>query len=90
MQNVSPTDREMLIQIRETLAAIKVKIDNDYSALYGNGKPGLIQDVKNITERVAVLEAQEKSHKNHHGIFAAVVAFIVNAAIAIYAVLKNQ
>ena len=86
----TPTDREMLIQIRETLAAIKVKIDNDYSALYGNGKPGLIEDVKNITQRVAVLEEQEKNHKNHHGVFAAVVAWLVNAAIVIYAAFKNQ
>ena len=77
-----------LLQIVSDIAEIKVKVNNDYSALYGNGKPGLLEDVKNLTQRLAVLETQEKNHKSGHGILAAVIAYIINAAIAIYAALK--
>ena len=79
-----------LLQIVSDIAEIKVKVNNDYAALNGNGKPGLLEDVKNITQRIAVLEEQEKTHENRHGFFAAVIAWIINAAIAIYAALKNQ
>jgi|GEM_PF-5168726 len=78
-----------LLQIVSDISEIKVKVSNDYAAIYGNGKPGLLEDVKNITQRLAVLEEQEKSHKNSHGIFAATIAWLVNAAIAVYAALKN-
>ena len=79
-----------LLQIVSDIAEIKVKVSNDYAAIYGNGKPGLLEDVKNITQRITVLETKDKTEKNHHGIIAAVIAWIVNAAIAIYAALKNQ
>ena len=81
---------QMLIDIRETLAGIKVKIESDYRAIYGNGKPGLIEDMKNITERVVTLEAKEVERQKHYGVFAGIIGFIVNAALAIYAALKNQ
>ena len=78
-----------LLQIVSDIAEIKVKVNNDYAALYGNGKPGLLEDVKNITSRLTVLETKEKAKQNHAGFFAAVIAWIVNAAIAVYAAFKQ-
>ncbi len=81
---------QKILEICETLADIKSKIYSDFNALYGNGKPGLIKDMEGITTRVAVLEEKEKSHQNRHGMLAAVIAFLVNTAVAVYAALKNS
>lgn len=79
-----------LLQIVKDIAEIKVKVNSDYAALYGNGKPGLIQDVKDITERLVTLEVKDKENNRHAGLVAGIVGFIVNAAIALWAALKNQ
>lgn len=86
------TDRERdqkILQMAEDVAEIKVKVSSDYRAIYGNGKPGLIEDMRNVTQRLVVLEQREEERKHRHGALAAVIAFLVNAAIAIYAALKN-
>lgn len=80
----------MLINIEKMISAMNVKIDSDFRALYGNGKPGLIEDMKNITERVVTLETREKERSHHYGVFAGVIGFIINAALALWAALKHQ
>ncbi len=77
-------------EVIERLSRIEERLQNDYHALHGNGKPGILETVQNITSRLTVLETKEKAKQNHTGIFAAVVAYLVNAAIAIYAALKNS
>ena len=87
------TDRERdqkLLQMCEDIAEIKVKVSSDYRAIYGNGKPGLLEDMKNITERVVTLEAKEKERQHHYGVLAGVIGFIINSALAIWAALKHQ
>ena len=81
---------QKILEICTLLADIKSKVYQDYNAIYGNGKPGLIKDMEGITTRVAVLEEKEKSHQNRHGALAAVIAFLVNAAIALYAIIKSE
>ena len=77
-------------EVIERLARIEERLTNDYHAIHGNGKPGILETVENITHRVTVLETAAKAEKNHHGMIAVVIAWIVNAAIAIYAAFKNQ
>ena len=87
------TDAErdrVLMQILQDVSEMKVKINSDYAALYGNGKPGLIEDVKNITARVLTLEVKDKENHRRTGLIAGVVGFIINAALALYAALKNH
>lgn len=87
------TDNErdkLLLEMNRTLGSIQTKLDQDYHALYGNGSPGLLEEVKNITKRLVTLETKETERSHHYGVFAGVIGFIVNAALAIYAALKNQ
>ena len=79
-----------LLQIVSDIAEIKVKVNNDYAALYGNGKPGLLEDVKNITQKVAVLEERQQEHNKHTGMIAGIIGFIINAAIALWAAIRNH
>lgn len=77
-------------EVIERLARIEERLTHDYHALHGNGKPGILETVQNITQRVDRLESSQKEQSKHTGMIAAVIAWIVNAAIAIYAAFKNQ
>ena len=72
---------ELLIRLDERTKKIKDDLEDDYHALYGNGKPGLL-------ERVQKLEDWHIACQHHYGAVAVVIAFIVNAAIALYAAMK--
>lgn len=73
---------ERLAGIESQIKTVREDLKEDYKVLHGNGTPGLIH-------RVTVLEAHQKEKDNHHGVLLAVVGFLVNAAIAIYAAIKN-
>ena len=73
---------ELLIRLDERIKDISSKLKTDYAHLHGNGRPGLI-------ERVQLLEDWRESLRHHHGALAALIGFLVNAAIAIYAIFKN-
>lgn len=73
---------ELLIRIDERLGVINGKLERDYKVLHGNGQPGLIS-------RVQSLENQHRTESKHIGVIAAVIAFGVNSALAIYAIFKN-
>ena len=80
---------DLLIEIKDQIGTINValgkidtKLDADYHALYGNGKPGLIHDVVELTKRVIKLEEKNK----HNGTLWIIVGFIINAAISLAAI----
>lgn len=73
----------------DRLARIETKLTQDYHALHGNGKPGILDEMKNITTRVERLENREKEQSKHAGVIAGIIGFIINAAIAIYAAIKH-
>ena len=73
---------ELLIRLDERTRKIASDLKDDYRALYGNGKPGLV-------ERVQKLEDWQAARQHHYGAAAVVVGFIINAAIAVYAALKK-
>lgn len=88
---MTDTQRDaLLVRMSQDVAEIKVKLEVDYRALHGNGHPGLIQNHSDLDKRVQTLEDQHKSESKHHGAIAVVIAFIINAAIAIYAAFKNS
>ena len=74
---------ERLTRIEENIKSVRNDLKEDYKILHGNGQPGLVH-------RVTVLETNQKAKENHFGIVAGIIGFIINAAIAIYAALKNQ
>jgi len=80
---------ELLIEIKDDIGTINVslgkidtKLDADFHAIHGNGKPGLIADVKNLTERIIKLEEKNK----HNGTLWIILGFIINAAISLAAI----
>ena len=73
---------ELLIRLDERTQKIQKDLEDDYHALYGNGKPGLI-------EKVTKLEDWRDSVSRHYGAVVATAAFIINAAITVYALWKK-
>jgi hypothetical protein len=73
---------ELLSRLDERTEEIKNKLKTDYMHLHGNGRPGLL-------ERVQKLEDREAARARHYGAIAGVIGFIINAAIAVYAIAKK-
>ena len=73
---------ELLIRLDERTADIRNKLKTDYAHLHGNGRPGLL-------ERVQKLEDWQAAKQHHYGLIAAAIGFVVNAAIAVYAIVKK-
>ena len=73
---------ELLIRLDERTKKILLDMKDDYRALYGNGRPGLL-------DRVQSLEDWKAARDRHYGAIAGVIGFIINAAIAIYAIAKK-
>lgn len=69
-------------EVIERLTSIEVKLDADYRALHGNGKPGLL-------DRVNKLENSMYAGGMLYRAVVSVVAWIITLAVAIYAALKN-
>ena len=74
---------ELLIRMDERINTINEKLNSDYKHLHGNGSPGLIA-------RVQALEDAQAAQEKHHGVMWGVIGFIVNAALAAYAVFKHS
>lgn len=66
----------------ERLSRIEVKVEADYRALYGNGKPGLL-------DRVNKLENSMYAGGIMYRAVVSFVAWIVTLAVAVYAAVKN-
>jgi hypothetical protein len=69
-------------EVIERLTSIEVKLDADYRALHGNGKPGLL-------DRVNKLENSMYAGGMLYRAVVSVVAWIITLAVALYAALKN-
>jgi hypothetical protein len=69
-------------EVIERLTSIEVKLDADYRALHGNGKPGLL-------DRVSKLENSMYAGGMLYRAIVSFVAWLVALAVAIYAALKN-
>lgn len=69
-------------EVIERLTSIEVKLDADYRALHGNGKPGLL-------DRVSKLENSMYAGGMLYRAVVSFVAWIITLAVALYAALKN-
>lgn len=69
-------------EVIERLTSIEVKLDADYRALHGNGKPGLL-------DRVNKLENSMYAGGFLYRTIVSFVAWFVALAVAIYAAVKN-
>lgn len=76
-------------EVIDRLARIETKLDADYRALHGNGKPGLIEELDCVKHRVQSLEDYHKTHDKGAGKLAQIVGWIATTAIAAYAAFKH-
>jgi hypothetical protein len=81
-QQVELTDLNFEREVIERLTSIEVKLDADYRALHGNGKPGLL-------DRVNKLENSMYAGGMLYRAVVSVIAWLITLAVAIYAALKN-
>lgn len=73
----------------DRLGRIETKLDTDYRTLHGDGKPGLVDKLDALEDRVRDLETDRASKQRHWGATAVVAGFVVNTAIALYAIVKK-
>ena len=74
--------RDFEREVIERLTSIEVKLDADYRALHGNGKPGLLY-------RVNKLENSMYAGGMLYRAIVTAIAWIVTTAVAVYAAFKN-
>ena len=73
----------------DRLGRIETKLDTDYRTLHGDGKPGLVDKLDALEDRVRDLETDRASKQRHWGAAAVAAGFVVNTAIALYAIVKK-
>ena len=81
-QQVDLTNINFEREVIERLTSIEVKLDADYRALHGNGKPGLL-------DRVNKLENSMYAGGMLYRAIVSVVAWLITLAVAVYAAVKN-
>ncbi len=85
-----PNDTESLIrEIYAEVREIKTKLESDYRALYGNGHPGLIEDVANLKRDMAILRAKQSWFGSSLAGWLSLLAWLITTAVSILAVLKK-
>lgn len=80
---------ELILQIHAKVSEIDTKLENDYRALYGNGKPGLIADVAELQKELAVIKAKQSWWGSAIAGWLSVIAFIITTIISIIALVKK-
>ena len=86
--NDSERDK-LLFNISTKLAEIEVQVKDVHRAMFGNGKPGVINDVEALTRRVIVLEQADKAREKSKSRLWVAAGLLVNAALSIWSVLKR-
>lgn len=82
-------DAELLRQIYADIQVIKNNLENDYKAIHGNGKPGLLADVTELQKELAVIKAKQSWWGSAIAGWLSVIAFIITTIISIIALVKK-
>ena len=84
MQN----DTETLVrQIYADIQVIKNNLENDYKAIHGNGKPGLLADVSELQKELAVIKAKQSWWGSAIAGWVSVIAWLITTAVSIIALI---
>ena len=67
------------------LGRIETKLDNDGKAIYGNGKPGLLDRMVALEGKLQVIQAQTEANHDWFSRIRESIGWLVTTAIAIYA-----
>lgn len=80
-------DAELLRQIYADIQVIKSNLENDYKALHGNGKPGLLADMEDAKRKICLLEARQSWWGSAIAGWISVIAWLVSTGVAFVALL---
>ena len=81
--------KNALSTLEKTVVTLKDHLDADYSALHGNGKPGLLAEHQELEKRVHTLELKAESNRGFTAWILNFIAWLVTTAVAVYAALKK-
>ena len=81
--------KSALSTLEKTVVTLKDHLDADYSALHGNGKPGLLAEHQELEKRVHTLEIKADSNRGFIAWVLNALAWVVTTAVAVYAAIKN-
>lgn len=76
------SDGELLREIYSAIKVIETKLDADYRALYGNGKPGLIADMEDAKRDIAILKAKQSWFGSAMAGWISFIAWLASTGIA--------
>ena len=71
--------------IIDRLGRIETKLDNDGKAIYGNGKPGLLDRMVALESKLQVIQAQAEANHDWFSRIRESIGWLLTTAIAIYA-----
>jgi len=76
--------KDAISDLEKNVVEIKSHLDADYSALHGNGKPGLLTEHQDLEKRVSALEIKAATQSGIAGKIVIAVAWFITTAIALY------
>lgn len=76
--------KDSISEIEKNVVALKDHLDADYSALHGNGKPGLLAEHQDLENRVHALEIKLNTQSGIAGKIVIALAWAVTTATAMY------
>ena len=76
--------KDSIADLEKSVVELKDHLDADYSALHGNGKPGLIANHQDLEKRVHALEIKFNTQSGIAGKIVIAIAWLVTTAIAFY------
>lgn len=76
--------KDAISKIEKDVVEMKSYLDADYSALHGNGKPGLLTEHQDLEKRVSALEIKLNTQSGIAGKIVIALAWLVTTAIAFY------
>lgn len=73
----------------DRLSRIETKLDADYRALYGNGRPGLIDDMSNVKRDICLLKARQSWWGTALAGWLSILSWLATTGIAVVALFKG-
>lgn len=81
--------KNAISELEKNVVQLRGHLDADYSALHGNGKPGLLTEHQDLEKRVSALEIKISTQSGIAGKITIAVAWLITTAIAVYNLLRR-
>lgn len=76
-------DSKLLMEIHADVQVIKSKLDSDYRALYGNGHPGLIEEVASLKRDLAIIKEKNSWFGTALAGWLSVIAWLITTTVSV-------